>query len=212
MTQKKRNTLSQRFLTAARNGAQEEARALLKRGANIEARDKDGNTPLILAAEHGWDSIVQDLIDAGADIHTKNNINHSALIRATLGSHSEAACLLLIKSKIDINHKDNSNRNALFGAALSGKTKVVQELILAGADISTVSNDGYSAQDIATLAGHAHIAGMLYDEKDKRQKAAQAAEKALKEAAFEKDIEVIHKGLKKPIIISPPLKLKKRNP
>ena len=46
---------------------------LIAMGANLEARNSNGNTVLMLAAMHGYTEIVEKLIVAGADVNAKNN-------------------------------------------------------------------------------------------------------------------------------------------
>ena len=54
--------------------------ALVSRGANIEMRNADGYTPLMLAADIGESDIVKELIKSGADVHaTDNEETHDAL-------------------------------------------------------------------------------------------------------------------------------------
>ena len=49
------------------------AALLIKKGADINAKDKYGNTPLITAAIYNNGAVLKMLLDAGADIHIKNN-------------------------------------------------------------------------------------------------------------------------------------------
>ena len=51
---------------AVREGHREVTKVLLEAGANPEEVDKDGNTPLILAAGNGTVAITVLLINAGA--------------------------------------------------------------------------------------------------------------------------------------------------
>ena len=46
---------------------------LLNAGANINARNREGNTPLHFAAGNGHTEAIRILLDAGADIDAKNN-------------------------------------------------------------------------------------------------------------------------------------------
>ncbi|HYD17355.1 MAG TPA: ankyrin repeat domain-containing protein [Patescibacteria group bacterium] len=48
-------------------------RQLLDAGAALEEKDKDGNTPFLLAALHGLPIVAKVLFDRGADINVVNN-------------------------------------------------------------------------------------------------------------------------------------------
>ncbi|MGD0499008.1 MAG: ankyrin repeat domain-containing protein [Bryobacteraceae bacterium] len=55
------------LLRAARQGDTPRVRALLDAGAGLEARDKNGRTPLLCAAEQGHADTVRLLLDRGAE-------------------------------------------------------------------------------------------------------------------------------------------------
>jgi ankyrin repeat protein len=57
--------------------------ALLKRGANPEARDRWGQTPLILAAHQNLTRSVQALLDQGANVNAENEDGYTALVAAS---------------------------------------------------------------------------------------------------------------------------------
>jgi ankyrin repeat protein len=50
-------------------------RALVNAGANLNARDSKGNTPLMLASLYGWENTVSLLIKSGADVNTQRDGN-----------------------------------------------------------------------------------------------------------------------------------------
>jgi len=62
---------------------------LLDTGAQVDARDEDGNTPLIVAAK-GTDrpEIIQLLIEKGAEVNARNNDGSTALMVAARGAGS----------------------------------------------------------------------------------------------------------------------------
>lgn len=80
---------------------------LIKNGADINARDKDGNTLLMLIINKNnfdLDIIGKMLIDKGIDINAKNNKGQTALmVSASYGGY----CDLLIDRGADKNIKDN---------------------------------------------------------------------------------------------------------
>src|ERR1039458_8229189 len=72
------------ILEAAKKGNAKEIEALLAKGADLEARDKEGRTPLMLAAQYGRTATVRLLLDKGAkpgvrDSHGWNAYNLALL-------------------------------------------------------------------------------------------------------------------------------------
>jgi len=54
-------------------------RFLQQRGANLETRDEAGNTPLLIAAQHGNHRLIHHLVEYGADVNARNQAGESAL-------------------------------------------------------------------------------------------------------------------------------------
>jgi ankyrin repeat protein len=67
---------------------------LLNRGANIEAKNKGGNTALHLAALRDHETMARLLLGGGADIEATNRYGHTALHLA-YQRHQTVAKLLL---------------------------------------------------------------------------------------------------------------------
>ena len=69
------------LMHAARTGDIKSLQALIKRGANLNAVDRNGQTALMAAAGNSGGNVekVKALIDAGADIHIKDNRKLNAL-------------------------------------------------------------------------------------------------------------------------------------
>jgi ankyrin repeat protein len=79
------------LLSAAGAGCLEVARLLIDRGANVNARDRDGWTPLIKAAQAGHAEMVQLLLDHGADMRAADNDGRTAWMLAAVGGHNDIA-------------------------------------------------------------------------------------------------------------------------
>lgn len=60
-------------------GKEKTAAILLEHGAEVDARDTDGNTPLILAARYGNVAMVKALLTAKADFKAVNKAGHTAV-------------------------------------------------------------------------------------------------------------------------------------
>ena len=69
--------------------------SLLDGGANIEAKTRDGNTPLIKASWNGHTEIVKLLLDRNADINVANKYGCTSLIKASGEGCYDIAKLLL---------------------------------------------------------------------------------------------------------------------
>ena len=70
------------------------ARYWLGFGADLEARDAEGRTPLIVGAEQGQTDLVRLLLSQGADVHAVDIYGKTALTRASEIDHEEVARLL----------------------------------------------------------------------------------------------------------------------
>ena len=64
------------LLKAAIDGNIEAVKLLIANGADVNARDKDGETPLHKASSRGEKEIIELLIAKGADVNAKDNSSH----------------------------------------------------------------------------------------------------------------------------------------
>jgi uncharacterized protein len=69
-------------------------RDLLDRGATVDARDRYGQTALMLAAHAGHREIVEGLVAHRANLNTTAKCGLSALMLALVAGHAEVARLL----------------------------------------------------------------------------------------------------------------------
>jgi quinoprotein dehydrogenase-associated probable ABC transporter substrate-binding protein len=67
------------------------AKGLIDRGADVNAKSKNGVTPLMVAATHNNPPMIGLLIDAGADVSAKDNQGQTAADVAELNGNLEAA-------------------------------------------------------------------------------------------------------------------------
>ena len=101
---------------------------LLENGANIkdkEYRDLINQTPIIIAAFNGCTDIVRMLIDAGADIHHRNDQGENALISATQEGNIDVVKVLL-NAGADVNQSNADGETAM---SLAIRLRQKKELI-----------------------------------------------------------------------------------
>jgi len=127
---------------------------LISHGADINARDGGGNTPLFAAVENGSAELVELLIKKGADVNARNDEiktmsfdpeGETPLHRASrLGQRKVVD--LLISNGANINSTDKFGRTPLYYAFWEGKKDIVDLLIKSGAKIpKTAGEEIYDA-------------------------------------------------------------------
>jgi uncharacterized protein len=93
--QQARNVQTDSLFRATREGNTDMVRSLLSSpGADVNARDDRGSTPLLEAARYGHDDICRLLIAAGADVKVKDHDGKTALMLAVQGNHDDVVRLL----------------------------------------------------------------------------------------------------------------------
>lgn len=80
---------------AVRRGDVQVVGELLRVGIDVDARDRHGQTALMLAARRGHGEIVAQLIEAGADLNVVAKYNLTALMLAIVAGHTAVARLLI---------------------------------------------------------------------------------------------------------------------
>ncbi len=124
----------------------------LRDGADIDAKNENGQTPLELALIYNKDPQVTELlIGMGADtkiIDEKTGAN--ILITAAGAVDNDRKIRALLKAGIDPNAADNNGRTAMISAAPTNTSiGVFLELITAGADLNATNKDGWTPLDYA---------------------------------------------------------------
>ena len=145
---------------AVLNGNREMVQVLLWAKADVNFRDHDGQTVLMLLSDKVTAELVWDLINAGAKINARDNDGDTPLISIAEVNNTDALKVLLdAGAKVNAANKDGET--ALMLAASSGFINNVRALIQAGADVNARDKQGKTALMLAIEADEAAVVRLL---------------------------------------------------
>lgn len=135
---------------------------MLSGGVAPDSKDKDNNTPLIIAAANGDLESAKQLVAYHATVNIKNKAGMTPLLYAVKGKHKEMA-EYLINNGAKINASNIYGQNALFWAAYNGDSKLVHNLLMLGANYQKKTRRNQTALQMAKALGHTETVKMLED-------------------------------------------------
>ena len=133
------------------------AAVLLKAGANVNAVNRYGVSPLVQACKNGNAGMVKLLLDAGADVNATLKGGETTLMLAARSGDAEAVTMLLVRG-VNPNARERLGQTALMWAAAEGHTAVIRALIRAGADINATLDSGFTPFFFAVREGRLEAA------------------------------------------------------
>lgn len=172
------------LIFAARSGHAEIVTLLLEKGAQIDIGDKEKRTPLMYATMGGHTSIMKALLAKGAHVDIRSDFNGTALCQAAVHNKYEAVKVLLAAGA-QVNKQnqygqtafyhawrvgyrnidellqdyqyiqDEQGDTALMQAVVDGKTKIVKELLVKGAQLQNPTNK--TVLMVAAARGHSEM-------------------------------------------------------
>jgi hypothetical protein len=138
-------------------------KALVKYGADLEAKDIMGWTALRYACAHGDLNIIQYLVEQGADINATSCRLWTSLHSAAGLGHIEC-CRYFIDRGADLSIKTIDGMTPLHVACVYGqKSEIVKYMIHAGADPETKDPHGNSSLQLACQIGNIDVVKTLLD-------------------------------------------------
>jgi ankyrin repeat protein len=138
---------------------------IVQEGADLEAKNAAGETPLFVAVKYterrsSGDSTIKTLVNAGASLNSRDNLGNSALHAAVRWNNKEAA-QALISAGIDVNARALNGKTPLHDAVRLGIADIEILLVNRGADIEIRDTGGNTPFMEAVIAGNSLSAERL---------------------------------------------------
>ncbi len=136
----------------------------LRNGANVDVRDRNGDTALIRSIRTGNHTVVQILLENAADVNLRAKTTETPLIMASRTGDVEIVKMLL-SFGADVNARDEHGRTALIAAVISLHPAITDLLINGGANMNVRDDDGKTALAIAAEKGDKTLVDILSKER-----------------------------------------------
>ena len=142
------------------------AQLLIDAGAKVNLADKDGATPLSVAAAIPRYEIVKLLVKKGANLNTRDNDEVTPLMKTIETEAKERKIVkmmsFLLENGADARLVDKNGTSALHIAAEKGKESIVKLLIEQGkVDVDCIGKSGRTALHVAAKNNYIKVAKLL---------------------------------------------------
>ena len=155
------------LIAGVKSGDIDAVRQNILSGADVNARDAEEQTPLMVAAYLGNLPMVKLLIESGAAVNYSNELGWTALMKAV--HNAELNCgfadvvQTLIDNGADIEAPIGFGVRPLMMAAGYGETAVVEVLLAAGADVLARNEGGFTALMMVKQKHYVDVINLLHE-------------------------------------------------
>lgn len=140
------------LLDAAAFGSLDAMRLLISKGANVNAANAFGATPLMLAVTEP--EKVRLLVSSGANVNAQSKMGRTPLMLAAAHDGNSGTVKLLLDHGADVKARDGMQSTALVSAASAGDFASLQMLIAKGASVNEKDMSGVTALHNAAMNGN----------------------------------------------------------
>jgi ankyrin repeat protein len=155
------------LIAAVASGDAEQAKQLLAAGGDIEARDAEGSTLLMLAAATGNFPMVSLLVTSGAQVNVRDERGWSPLMKSVYNAEQDCGfpdvAAYLIAHGADVEAAIGFGVRPLMLAAGYGEIGVVETLLDAGADVLARNEGGFTALMMVKQKHYVDVINRLHE-------------------------------------------------
>jgi ankyrin repeat protein len=149
------------LITAIRNADARLIRKLLDNDVDVNARDAEGNTPLILASFYASPECIELLVHQGADVNAANKAGATPLIRAA-SDYEKTRLLVAAGANVRV-RTALGNTPLILAARRPGNSRTVRLLVEHGADAAERNDAGIGAVLSGAASGDVETVRLLLD-------------------------------------------------
>jgi hypothetical protein len=133
------------LLFACNNGLDRIALMCIENGADVNVKDRGGDTPLHVASRNGYLEIVRVLLEKGTDVNVENKYGWTPLHTTSFNGYLEVV-QYLVENGADVNAKNNDEQTPLDLAKRVGHKEIIRFLQGSLYDRLNVGNAKTNAQ------------------------------------------------------------------
>ena len=145
---KSQNEATQNLLNASLHGDWQGMKAAILSGADVNATDENGDTPLLMVTRLSYFKQTKFLVENGANVNVANKKNITPLHYAVEYNNVQMIKLLL-DNQANTEAVDNINETPMHWACWTGNIKAAKLLIKYGANPHPINNTGIKPIDLA---------------------------------------------------------------
>lgn len=145
---------------AAEWGLTDALSAIIQKGANTEAKNANGETPIFSACKNDNPEVAAQLVLQGAHLDARDNLGSTPLHTAVRWGNINTA-LKLIALGIDVNSQNISGKSPLAEAAIAGKYDIAKMLLDKGANPNISDTSGRTVLMDAIRSKNSRIIQLL---------------------------------------------------
>jgi len=151
------------LLKAAGGDDISQVKDLLDEGLDVNGKNKNGWSALMIAASQGNMEMLKLLIEKGAAVDEKNTQGQTPLIFAAHWGHADVVRLLIEQGGVNVNLQMNDGWTALIDSISMDHTEVAKILIKSGADINAKSKNGWTGLMAAAYNNNVAIVNLMIE-------------------------------------------------